>query len=83
MISNVLFEEVLEKDNYFAVHEKSIQKLAIEIFKADNTLLALLVNETFQFEASKQNLWSIMLTMKKMASNLYHISHTRSEISYR
>ena len=56
MISNVLFEEVLEKDNYFAVHEKSIQKLAIEIFKADNTLLALLVNETFQFEENLYNL---------------------------
>ena len=55
MISNVLFEEVLEKDNYFAVHEKSIQKLATEIFKADNTLLALLVNETFQFEENLYN----------------------------
>lgn len=56
MISNVLFEEVLEKDNYFAVHEKSIQKLAIEIFKVDNRLSVLLVNETFQLRKTLDNL---------------------------
>ena len=32
------FEELLERDNSFTIHERNLQKLAIEMFKVDNGL---------------------------------------------
>ena len=38
------FEEFLERDNCFLIHERNLQKLAIEIFKVSNGLPVQLVN---------------------------------------
>ena len=39
------FEELLERDNSFTIHERNLQKLAIEIFKVNNGLSVQVVSE--------------------------------------
>ena len=85
------FEELLERDNSFTIHERNLQKLATEMFKVSNGLSVQLVSENFHFAENiiildinlKQNLRFIMLILKDMASNLYHISDPKSGIPYR
>ena len=86
-----IFEELLERDNSFTIHERNLQKLATEMFKVSNGLSVQLVSENFHFAENiiildinlKQNLRFIMLILKDMASNLYHISDPKSGIPYR
>ena len=42
------FEE-LERDNSFTIHERNLQKLAIEMSKVNNGLSVKLVSEKFHF----------------------------------
>ena len=43
------FEELLERDNSCMIHERNLQKLAIEMFKVNNELSVQLVSEKFHF----------------------------------
>ena len=43
------FEELLETDNSFTIHERNLQKLAVEMFKLNNELTVQLVSENFNF----------------------------------
>ena len=70
------FEELHEKYNSFTIHERNLQKLAIEMFKLNNGL-RIIIFDTSQ----KQNLRLIMSRLKKMASNLCHISDPKSGIA--
>ena len=84
------FEELLERDNSFAIHERNLQKLAIEMFKMNNGLSVKLV-KIFILQSTivildinqEQNLRLIMLKLKHKANNLFHISDLKSGISYR
>ena len=86
MIINVL----LERDNSFTIHERNLQKLAIEMFKVNNGLSVQLV-KVFILQRiivvldinQEQNLRLIMLKLKHMANNLYHSSDLKSGIPYR
>ena len=49
------FEELLERDNSFTIHERNIQKLAIEMFKVNNGLSVQLVSENFHFVENHYN----------------------------
>ena len=42
-------KELLERDNSFTIHKRSLQKLAIEMFKVNNGLLVQLVSENYHF----------------------------------
>lgn len=42
------FDELLEKDNPFSIHNKNIQTLAIEILKFLNEISPLIMNEVSQ-----------------------------------
>ena len=83
-------EELLETDNSFTIHEKKLQKLAIEMFKVNNGLSLQLASEKFQFAENhitldinqEQNPRLIILKLKHMPSNLYHISDLKSGIPY-
>ena len=44
-----IFEELLERDHSFTIHERSLQKLAVEMFKLNNELPVQLVCENFNF----------------------------------
>ena len=43
------FEELLERDNSFMIHERNLLKLAIEMFKVNNELSIQIVSENFHF----------------------------------
>ena len=80
------FEELLGRDSSFTIHERNLQKLAIEMFKVNNWLSVRLVSENFILQRiiiildikQEQNLRLIMLKLKNMANNLYHISDLKS-----
>lgn len=46
------FDELLEKDNAFSIHNKNIQTLAIEILKFLNEISPLIMNEVSQVKPS-------------------------------
>ena len=84
------FEELLERDNSFTIHERNLQKLAIEMFKVNNGLSVQLV-KVFILQRiiavldinQEQNLRLIMLKLKHMENNLHHSSDLKSGIPYR
>ena len=41
------FEELLERGNSFTIHERNLQKLAVEMFKVNNGLSVQLISENF------------------------------------
>ena len=41
------FKELLEKDNSITIHQRNLQRLAIEMYKINNHLLPLPVQELF------------------------------------
>ena len=43
------FEELLERDNSFTIHERNLLKLAIKMFKVNNELSIQIVSEDFHF----------------------------------
>ena len=49
------FEELLERDNTFTIHERNFKKLAIEMFKVNNKLSVQLVSENFHFADNHYN----------------------------
>ena len=53
--------EVLERDKPFTIHERNLQKLAIEMFKVNNELSVQLVIENFHFAENHYNLKTLQL----------------------
>ena len=49
------FEELLERNNSFTIHERNLQKLAIEMFKVNNGLSVQLISENFHFAENDYN----------------------------
>ena len=49
------FEELLGRDSSFTIHERNLQKLAIEMFKVNNGLSVQLVSENFHFAENHHN----------------------------
>ena len=49
------FEEFFERDGPFTIHERNLQKLAIEMFKVNNGLSVQLVSENFHFVENHYN----------------------------
>ena len=49
-------EELLQRDNSFTIHERNLQKLALEMFKVNNGLSVQLVSENFHFLENHYNL---------------------------
>ena len=44
---NLTFEQLLEKDNAFTIHERNLQKLAIEMYKVKNDLCLKTMKDLF------------------------------------
>ena len=54
---NLTFQQILEKDKSFTIHERNLQKLAVEMYKVKNKISSLPVQELFKFRGnSAQNI---------------------------
>ena len=49
---NLTFEQLLEKDNAFTIHERNLQKLAIEMYKVKNGLCPETMKDLFVLKTS-------------------------------
>ena len=49
------FEELLERDNCFTIHEGNLQKLATQMFKVNNGLSVQAISENFHFAKNHYN----------------------------
>ena len=67
------FEELLERDNSFTIHERNLQKLAIEMFKVNNGLLVKLVSENFHFAENHYN-------FRRKSGTKFKVDHAKTEI---
>ena len=68
-----IFEELLERDNSFTIHERNLQKLATEMFKVSNGLSVQLVSENFHFAENHYNFRHQSETKFKV----YHVNTER------
>ena len=50
---NVTFEQLLEKDNSFKIHDRNLQRVALLMFKVKNKLCPFPIQEMFKFENGK------------------------------
>ena len=66
------FEELLERDNSFTIHERNIQKLAIEMFKVNNGLSVQLVRENFHFVENHYN-------FRHQSRKKFKVNHVETE----
>ena len=48
---NLTFEQMLEKDGSFTIHQKNLQKLAIEMYKVKNGLSSELMADLFTLKS--------------------------------
>ena len=49
---HLTFQQLLEKDTSFTIHERNLQKLAVEMFKVKNKISPLPVQELFKFRGN-------------------------------
>ena len=52
---NSSFEELIERDKSFSVHERNLQKLAVEMYKAKNNISPIPVQNLFQKAVPRSN----------------------------
>ena len=74
------FTELLNKDNYFSVHIKNIQRLAIEIFCFDNGLSPPLMKNMFNL--STENLYNVRHSSEISRSMINSVCHGTKSISF-
>ena len=66
------FEELFERDNSFTIHERNLQKLAIEMFKVNNGLSVQLVSENFHFAENHYN-------FRHQLGTKFKVDHVKTE----
>ena len=69
--SNLSFKELLNKFDLYSIHQKNLQCLAIEIFKAKNKISPCLINDLFIFKEKKCNLRN-NIALKRRKDNTVH-----------
>ena len=74
------FTELLNKDNYFSVHIKNIQRLAIEIFCFYNGLSPPLMKNMFNL--STENLYNVRHSSEISRSMINSVCHGTKSISF-
>ena len=74
------FEELLEKDKTFSIHHKSIQSLAIEIYKFVNGLSPEIMNSVFNLK--ENNRYSLRNVYELYNCNPRTVKYGTETISY-
>ena len=78
--SKLTFQELLDLDNSFTIHERNVQRLATEMYKIKNNLAPAFMNELFPQSISTYNLRN---KPEFKTSNVYTVSHGTETISFR
>ena len=58
------FDDLLAKDNSFKIHQRNLQKLAIEIFKVKNGIAPTIMNSVFELNDNPYSLRNDMAFFK-------------------
>ena len=66
------FEELLERDKSFTIHERNLQKLAIEMFKLNNEMSVQLVSENVHFAENHYN-------FRHQSRTKFKVHHVKNE----
>ena len=78
--SNCTFSELLVKDKSFTIHERNLQKLAIEMFKIKNNLAPNLLSEIF---SQYQPTYGLRNNRSWNNSNVRTVYYGKETLSYR
>ena len=78
---DVTFEDLLAKDKSVSVHQKNLQLLATEIFKAKTGVSPELMNDIFHFVEKHYNLRSYYTLERKRNHTVYHGSENLSSLA--
>ena len=74
---NSSFDELLEKDNHYKIHDRNLQKLVTEIFKVKMNLVPEIMKEVFEIVEGLQALKNeLKLKSRKIHSVRYGIEAT-------
>ena len=73
---NLSFQELLNKDKSFTIHERNLQRLAIEMFKIKNKLSPSILSEVFPIQNPSYNLRSGRSWITKNIRTIYYGKET-------
>ena len=73
------FEELLDKDGSFSIHDRALQKLAIELFKAKHDLSPPFMQEIFPLSENK---YDLRLNMEFKSHNVKTVYHGTDTIAF-
>ena len=72
------FQELLDKDNSFAVHHFNIQSLAIEMFKVINNIAATIIDDLF----TKYHRYSLRSKSKFVVPSVRTVHNSQNSTQY-
>ena len=72
------FSELLEKDNSVTIHQRNLQCLVYEIFKAQHSLSPEIMSEIFKFKDTQYNLRN---NMRLQGRNVKTVSYGNESVS--
>jgi len=75
------FEELLIKDSSVSIHQKNLQVLAIEIFKAKNGISPTIISDIFQFTNKPYNLRNQSILQRAKNRTVYHGDESISSLA--
>ena len=75
------FDQLLVKDNSVSIHQKNLQVLATEIFKAKNGIAPTIMAELFQFTDKPYNLRSKSILQRTKDCTVYHGTKSISSLA--
>ena len=75
---NLSFEDLLKLDQSFTIHQRNIQKLAIEMYKVNNNMSPFFMNLIFPKISDHYNLRNDKTFYPKMIKTVYYGSETIS-----
>ena len=75
------FDQLLVKDNSVSIHQKNLQVLATEIFKAKNGIAPTIMAELFQFTDKPYNLKNKRILQRTKDCTVYHGTESISSLA--
>ena len=70
------FKELLEKNKTVSIHQRNLQTLATEIYKAKNKISPEVVNSLFEFTNKNYNLRNVLILKRKRYFTVHYGSES-------